>query len=152
MEYGFHMESSDGFQKLIFRNIATSLKYVLQKTKMKTLNALQTQILNTFWSNKPFAIILFLFFFRFFINPGVRMESLRFRDVFLSWFWGTGSVLPRVFSGLFGVDSNVSIFAKSMAWFSFPRLGRMTSKKLPRLCPPLPRISEISGVSRTGKL
>ena len=64
--------------------------------------------------HEPFAIILFLFFFKFLISPGVMTESLRFRDVFLSWVWGSARVLPRVFGGLVGVDSKASIFPKSM--------------------------------------
>lgn len=46
-----------------------------------TLNALYTH--DTHLDNKPFATILFLFFFKFFIKPGVITESLRGREIFL---------------------------------------------------------------------
>ena len=103
------------------------------------LNALFTH--DTYLDNKPFATILFLFFFKFFIKPGVITESLRGREVFLPAIWETWSVL-LVFVGLVATASSISILPKSMSLVSFPR-DRMTSKILPRLCPPLPRISEM---------
>ena len=103
-----------------------------------TLNALLTN-----FTLKPFAMILFLFFFKFLIKPGVMIESLLGREIFLSWTPGTWSVLILfVFVGFDAVKSSISILSKSIALLSFPR-ARMTSNILPRRCPPLPRVSKI---------
>ena len=104
------------------------------------LNALNTEDTHIF-EFKPFAIILFLFFFKFLIRPGVIIESLRGRELFLSLFLGAWSV-SIVFVGLAVVVSSSSICPKSISLLSYPR-GRMTSKILPRLGPPFPRVSKM---------